>query len=177
MKKALFLTLIFSIFISCSVRKNEVVKTLDEQEKNILQECPNEGVCSIKYLVNKSIKIDRDNTNKIYYSLIDNFEKSVLRFEFKKNNPSDMAEANYIEEIVLEVQNSVQEINLSDEFLEKTKLLFGKYCYCKGQAGIYLIQTGSLNIKQDKEKISIELNFDMSPITHQVSKIKYLVKK
>ncbi|GAA4763642.1 MULTISPECIES: hypothetical protein [Flavobacterium] len=177
MGKVLFLTLISSILINCSVKKNEVGKTLSEQEKNIVQECPNGGECSIKYLANKSIKIDKDNTNKIYYNLVDNLEKSVVRFEFKKNNPSGMAEANYIEEIVLEVQNSAQETNLSDEFLEKAKVLFGKYCYCKGQAGVYLIQTGSLKIKQDREEISIELNFDMSPITHKVSKIKYLIKK
>lgn len=177
MKRIFFLTVISSILISCSVRKNDAEKTLNEQEKEFVQECPNGGMCSIKYLANKSIKINKDNTNKIYYSLEDNFEKSVVRFEFKKNNPSGIAEANYIEEIVLEIQNSEREINLSDEFLEKAKVLFGKHCYCKGQAGVYSIQIGSLKMKQDKEKISIELNFDVSPIIHEVSKIKYLIKK
>lgn len=177
MKSVFFLTVISSILISCSVRKNDAEKTVNEQEKEFVQECPNGGDCSIKYLANKSIKINKDNTNKIYYSLVDDSEKSVVRFEFKKNNPSGIAEANYIEEIVLEVENSEKEINLSDEFLEKAKVLFGKHCYCKGQAGVYLIQTGNLKMKQDKEKILIELKFDMNPITHEVSTIKYLLKK
>lgn len=177
MKKSFFLIVVSFFLISCSVLKNDSKKALIEKTGVSGQECPNDGKCEIQFLENKSLKINRDDTNKIYYSLDDNSERSVIKFVFKKNNPLGFADANYSEEIVLEIQNSKKVINLSDEFLEKAKVLFVKHCFCRGQAGTYFVQSGILKIFQDKDIIDLELTFNMGGVSQEISRIKYKVQK
>ena len=61
----------------------------------------------------------------------------------------------YREEIIFEVPTDLKDGIVSGKQILSTKALFGVFCYCKGKAGYYTINEGSIT-KTGKE-ISIEI--------------------
>ncbi|WP_394758092.1 hypothetical protein [Flavobacterium sp.] len=177
MKKELLLILITLIIFSCASKKSIPQANTSEQEKttkNFI--CPEDGICTIKILKNQSLSIKIDEFNHLYYQTKANIETSIIIFEYNRKALEGLQDGNYREEIIFEIDNSVSKLELQNEFLNGTKMIFGRHCYCKGQAGYFSVKKGSLTLVKNKEGINFNLEFTVTEVPQIVKHINYIVK-
>ncbi len=163
-------TLIITLLFSCNSIKTKENK-LEETNKSNLS-CPENGICTIEIIKNKSLIIKRDEINSIYYQTEDNINCSIVKYSYTKKTEKGLQDDNYIEEIIFQIQNSDSDLELTDLELQNTKMLFGKHCFCKGQAGYYLIVKGNMNFNKKKEEYNLVLNFIVPEVSQRVNTIK-----
>jgi hypothetical protein len=160
--------------ISCNCTKNQVNDKVAKE--TVSNSCPSDGKCTTTLIENKSLNIKTDEIGATYYELTDNSKTSIIKFEYNKTVDTTLQDNNYQEEILFEIPNRFDEINLENNELESVKMLFGKHCFCRGQAGIYAIKKGSLNIIKENKNISFYLKFEVPNIDHKIKKISETIK-
>ncbi len=175
MKRLLFLPFIF-LFTFCNCKKELVSKQNILPMQSIISECPPNGICTIEILRNKSLDIKTDDIGANYYTLIDNSTTSVIRYQYNKNVPKDLQDGQHREEIVFEINNETKSLNLKDLDLQKTKMLFGRLCYCRGQTGYYKVTSGNLKLDQLEEIYTIDLNFKVTQVPQLYNTVQVSVK-
>jgi len=149
------------VLISCG-SKNQVLSETDVFTES---KCPDDGVCSLKVETNKTMLLVNEFSSTIYPDIIDG-NHLVLTFEYKRNEIPDAADGHYSEQILLELDPNNLEIALSGKSLKDAKLLFARFCYCKGQTGYYKINTGTLKVEKLNSGayyISISFSQDQVP--------------
>ena len=62
-----------------------------------------------------------------------------------------------------------------DTELEQVKLVYGKHCYCKGEAGYYKIAQGILKIDQSDKHTKVKLTFK-APSTSLIENVEFIVE-
>lgn len=135
--------------------------------------CPEDGVCSFEIIENKTLQIKTDELQGTYPELI-NGSSFVLKFEYKKGN-DNYQDSSYREEIFIELDKNNLEFETVD--LKKTKLLFARWCYCKGQAGYYKINQGKLSvIKKDADSFELNMSFKIEEVPQIINQINYTFK-
>ena len=183
MKNSSIIICIFQLLLACHSKKVAVVKSplLKEVDATTtlnqsILDCPTDGICTTKILKNQILIVKSDEFGHLYFITEQSTLFSVIIFEYKKNNVKGYKDGNYSEDIIFEIKNTDTKLTLQDESLNKTKMLFGKHCYCKGQAGYYVIKKGNLLLEQKKEEIQFEINFEISDVPHIIKQIKSTVK-
>jgi len=130
-----------------------------EIKKQIKQACPKEGTCAVEISKNNILQIKEDTTKALYPTLKKG-NNIVFKFEYKKKTIKNRKDGHYSEVIYLEFDPSKKHLSLKDLDLQKSKLLFGRFCYCKGSAGWFKIENGNLKIDEiSKNKFRIQLTF------------------
>lgn len=138
--------------LSCKCKKVSAQQTT----VNLTSECPKDGVCTIQVLKNKSIAVKKDEFGSMYYTLEESTSKKVIKYTYKRTVKGDIQDANYREEIIFELDNEAANIALSDAALENTQLLFGRFCFCRGQTGNYKINQGKLTVTKNRVDLSFK---------------------
>lgn len=166
--KAVILSL--SILISsCNCMKDSNENSDLKEAKTILtSNCPEDGVCRLEIYKNKTIQLKKDGIGKLYYNLIDSESKSVVYFEYSRNVPKDLQDASYREEIVFEIDNNSTSQNLLNTDLKNVKMLFGKHCFCRSEAGYYNVNNGNLNYNYINNELKFNLTFKIPEVSSQV---------
>lgn len=168
MKGLIFLISII-LFSSCKTKVDQV-NTLENQANNVNSECPSEGVCTVKIQKNKSLLIKEDGTGALYPEIVDG-DKTVILYTFLRKGPEGTLDGDYSETIHFEIPNGIYTSNFNDAALKNVKLLFGKHCYCKGEAGYYPVKTGSLKVVKTESTVSFDLKFKMEHPSHELNNI------
>jgi hypothetical protein len=171
MKKSI-LFLLTILFFSCNVTKKNSNLPSDE----LYTKCPENGECSIIIHKNKKLNVVVDGTGSKYFQLLDNNETSVIIYEYKKKVNENLQDGNYVEEIIFEIPNDINSLNLKDKELQTTKMIFGRHCYCKGQAGYFNVTTGKLNLIKVDNEIKFELNFKIDEVPQIITSINTIIK-
>lgn len=154
----------------CSTKTASISKETSENMKTE-STCPENADCSFEILQNKSLNIKTDGIGKIYYELEDNPNTAVYLYKYaEKIADKTLQDAGYREEIVFEVDKNLATFSISGKELRSTKMLFGVFCYCKGKAGYYKVNEGSINKTKSDLNILITPNVDNQKVT--VIKIK-----
>ncbi|WP_438967062.1 hypothetical protein [Flavobacterium sp.] len=174
-KKLLFIPL--GLIVSFCAPKKEITdndKTAVEAKKINLSDsnCPEDGICSIEVIKNKSIVVKTDDFGSNYYLLEDNENTSVIYYKYDRNFEKDLQDAYYKEEIAFEVSNDVNQLNLTDEELQDTKMLYGRLCFCKGQTGFFKVTKGTLKYTKKGNEIAVDLDFENKKVPQIIKKIK-----
>lgn len=138
--------------------------------------CPQDGTCTIEILKNKSLAIKKDEFNQIYFQEIVNNKTSIIKFQYQRDNEKGYADGNYREEIIFEINNTETSLNLSDNALQTTKMLFGRHCFCKGQAGYFNITKGNLSLTKENEEYKLTLDFLITEVPQIIKTISTSVK-
>ncbi|MBC7641851.1 MAG: hypothetical protein H7174_05860 [Flavobacterium sp.] len=159
------LILSFILISSCIPKK----KFLESEFSNIVYNCPNNGNCDLEILENKSLLLNHD-LGKLNYKLIDNKNKTVVRYQYSKDLDKSVVDGGYREEIIFEINSKNTDNKIFDVDLQKTKMLFGRFCFCRGQTGFYKIINGNLKIKKGK-KLNFKLNFKINEVPQIVNEI------
>ena len=168
MKKIIFLITVF--FASCGACKS---LTLNIQEAFFIktQQCPENVFCSLELIPNKSIEFKTDEFGN-NYPVITEGEKTILKYSYIKNPLENTQDSNYTELIYAELDQTIKEISLTNENLQKVKLYFGRLCYCKGETGYYEIKEGTFNLsKITEDSLNITIEFNITEVPKIISKI------
>ena len=176
MMKKLFLIPICTLLLFCSSKNNFSNNQDSIIIENTPSNCPENGVCETKIFRNQSLEIKTDEFGSMYYEKLESPTTSVILFTYTKNTPKDLPDSSYREEIIFEINNSDSDVELSDLNLQKTKMLFGRFCFCRGQTGYHKVKSGILKLKNADKKISFNLNFLISEVPQTIKSINNSVK-
>lgn len=171
--KKLFLIPAALLFSFCSSKK-DIVKNSEENKpvSKIESHCPSDGKCTIETFRGKSLIVKQDEFGSTYTQLEDNPETTVIQYQYNKNVKGDLQDANYREEVLFEIKNSTTQLNLSGNNLQQTKMLFGRFCFCRGQTGYYKIEQGNLKLNQNENNLNFTLDFTITKVPQIIKYIE-----
>lgn len=161
--------------LSCNVRKNALENT-NPTKTDQQAFCPEDGKCTTQLLKNKSLNVKTDEFGATYYQLSDNKQASVILYQYKRNVKKGLQDGNYTEEIIFEINNDDAKMTLTDADLQKTKMLFSRLCFCRGQTGYYKVTHGILKLEQKNKEVHFNLNFAITQVPQIINSITADVK-
>jgi hypothetical protein len=167
MKKIVALLLV-SLVLSCATKKP--MATISKAA--LLSDCPTAGTCTVELFQNKSMVLQFDN-NRNNYTLVDNLEKNVVVCNYTKTVKGNLQDAGYREEVIFETEKTLSDGNFQDADLQNRQMLFGRFCYCKGQTGYYKVSNGKMQVDANG---NIILDFSISEVPQIINHIKLLLK-
>ena len=173
--KKILLTALFTSFIFCTPKKTALA--VDSTLKNTIADtnCPKDGNCTVEVLKNKKLVVKTDDLGGTYFATIDDNQFSVIKYTYQRTVEKGLQDGHYNEEIIFEIKNNSDAISLTNQNLQETKMLFGRHCYCKGQAGYFKVKTGSLTSKMVKDKRVIDLNFTITEVPQIIKELHFSI--
>lgn len=158
----------------CPIKNNEIHPDINKKgivANQIFKNCPSEGNCTISILKNKKIVVQRDEINGISYTLENDEVSSILKYSYNKQRLKDAVDDSYTEEVIIPFEHAKDNLELKDNELKQRNILFGKHCYCKGEAGYYLIEKGKLSLSVKEGVYLLQFDFEISNTTHKITSI------
>lgn len=162
------LVAVISLSVSCGSSKSC-------NNKLASKDCPSEGKCTVVVHKDKALLIKMDEFGKPHYEMEANPSKNVVVYTYNKDVPKDVMDANYREEVVLELDKKQQSSSLTGKSKGNIKALFGRFCYCKGSTGYYFINEGSLMLS-DPEHQNYTVDFKITEVPQVVNTIQFSLK-
>ena len=164
------------IFFSCLLVSLSCCKTHQKtsEEKTLLKvDTLDNGSKKLYLLKNKKIEVS-ESGGYLSYKVEDNEKTNVLLFVYAINQDQIAYDGGYKEEVIFEIPNDAAEKNYTDEELQNTKMLFGRYCFCRGKNGIFKVEQGKLHlIKSSKNNINFELQFTINKVPQVIKEIEF----
>lgn len=170
--KTIWIIPIIALFWGCKSQKTNTITAPEKSMVSTISACPQDGKCSLEIFRNKRLNVLSDQYGSVYYQMLDDDNSSVIQYFYDRNVPKDLQDANYREEIVFEVKNTETNLSLSDNELQKTKMLFGRFCFCRGETGYYKVDNGSLNLNQKENNIDFNLQFTIDKVPQIIKTIQ-----
>lgn len=153
MKKALFLLLIMVSFASCKC-KTAALEQTENHTITMVNNCYPNAKCSVDVFKDSALVIEKDDIGKLFYTLVSKRGSTVYQYQMTENKDEKYMDGGYREEIIFELPSNFKNGTISGKEILETKALFGVFCYCKGKAGYYSIQEGS--ITKNGNEITVE---------------------
>lgn len=171
--KRLFIISLALVLSFCNCQKKNIAKNVAKSIPLMLKsECPQDGTCTVEVLKDKRLDIKTDDFGGIYYEIVAATESSVVLYHYNRKVEKGLQDGQYREDVVFEINNSESLISRSGSELQKTKMLFGRHCYCKGQAGFFKVTQGQLILNQKKNAVSFQLDFTITQVPQIIQSIK-----
>lgn len=130
------------------------------------------GFRKLYLLKNKKLEVLTTN-GSLSYTIGNNNSTNVLQFVYEKDMDQAAYDGGYREEVVFEIPNNSVNQNYTNEVLQKTKMLFGRYCNCRGQNGLFKVSQGKLHITASKKETHFELHFKIIEVPQITDSITY----
>lgn len=153
--------------LSCNCKKNATEGKKD-MKVQLLTACPENYECTLEVLPNKTMIVKTDGIGATYFELEDFNGTTVYHYTYNQKTDKQYQDAGYKEEIIFELASDVTDLKLSNEELQKAKMIFGVWCYCKGKAGNYKLTKGNFS-KKGKE---ISIDFPAVVSDQKVTELK-----
>ncbi len=166
MTKKVSVLIILLILASCGSTKSTAVLSA-----SLTSACPKDGDCKVEVFDKKSMVVKTTEFGGLHYELEESTSKKVVKYTYNRKVKGDIQDASYREEIVFEINSDIEESAFVDESLQDVQLLFGRFCYCKGQTGYYKIESGSLRISKNKEMETTQIN-----LTFKTTKVPQIIE-
>ncbi len=177
MKALLFLIPLF-VVNACKTQTGTVISsenTSMEQVENRITGCPEEGTCNVVIHKNKHLVIKEDGTGAVYPEMVAG-ENMVVVYTYSKEGPEGTVDGNYSETIHFEIPAGMENMSKEDAALAEVNLLYGKQCFCRGEAGFYPIRNGKILIEKTNQALVFDLKFNVEKTSQVVSHITETVK-
>jgi len=163
---------IFSLLLfACSAQKQGVVDSV-----SLTSECPKNAKCTIELIKNKGITLKKDDFGRDYYELSESAATNVIKYEFSRIVKGDIQDGGYREEVIFEIEQNPDAIVLTDTSLQNIKMLYGRFCFCKGQTGYYKVGQGALHINGTKTERAGLLEFEISEVPQVTKSFAFQLK-
>lgn len=162
------------ILFSCKSSKSSDNKTIQEVN-SISSVCAEEGDCAFVFHKNSSLVILEDTTGQIY-PVIEQGENIVIEFTYAVKGPEGTMDGDYSETVHFEITGREDKLNLTNEELGNIKMLFGKHCFCKGEAGYYMVEEGEILLENKNDSFYLNLNLVINQVSHKVNNITHRFK-
>jgi len=176
MKALIFLLPLF-VVNACKTQTGTVISsenTKTEQVENKVG-CPEEGACTVAVHQNKNLVIKEDGTGALYPEMVAG-ENMVVVYTYSKEGPEGTVDGNYSETVHFEIPATAENLSIENASLSEVKLLYGKQCFCRGEAGFYLISNGKLLVEKTATALVFDLKFKVEKTSQVVSDISETVK-
>ncbi|AWA29491.1 hypothetical protein HYN48_04970 [Flavobacterium magnum] len=170
MNKILSLLLCAAMF-SCDTAKS--ARQSATRPLAVQSGCPEDGVCTIAKYQNKSIVVTEGERGSLSYQLQDAPSTDVYVLTYTRNVPEGVQDGTYREEIIFESVHTNTATVMEGAALQNAKLLFGRFCYCKGQTGYYRIDKGTLRVSGSTKQRQFSLDFRISETPQILSAIRF----
>ncbi|MFL9843220.1 hypothetical protein [Flavobacterium rhizosphaerae] len=158
----LLLLILPLIFFSCATGKGLTDDYILESE------CPPQGECTLEILHNKGLAIKTDTaTNRPYYEITDTPGMLVVKYTYSKKRNPDYQDDFYNEEVIFETDSSLTALKEGIR-LKEAKALFGVMCFCRGKAGYYKPQSGTITLHGNLLTIQLPDDIIDGQLTQQV---------
>lgn len=150
-------------------------------EKQIfnLENCPEvsgeNSHCSLEIIPNTALIIKQDEFQNSYIE-IEKGEKTVIKYEFKKNELLNTADSQHSELIYFEIDNDCKSLSLTNEELQTVKMMYGRLCYCKGTSGYFKVIQGNLAYTNKDNELTLNLKFKVGKIPQLITEINETIK-
>ncbi|WP_298237383.1 hypothetical protein [uncultured Algibacter sp.] len=169
--KCLAVFLVLCCLLGCKAKNNLAEKTLNSVDKYW---CPEDGVCSFEVLKERRLELKYDEFGMPYLN-INNGNRTILKFEYKKTTSPNLADSNYREEVFIVLNTNNIEIETSN--LKSEQIIFGRWCFCKGQAGNFKVSQGNLSIKKlNDTDYLLNLSFKVDEVPQIITEINHIFK-
>lgn len=176
--KALYFLIPLFMVNACKTQTGPVIssenKNMEQVDKHNT-DCPEAGSCSVVLHKNKTLEIKEDGTGAMYPEINDG-ENIVVEYTYSKKGPEGTADGNYSETIHFEIPANTSSLRKENTALSEVKMLYGKHCFCKGEAGYYPLTDGNLVVNRNNETITFNLQFNVGKTSQVVSHIVETVK-
>lgn len=181
-KPLLFLLIIISL-ISCKcskvVARNEV--NLEKTSSPTITStfntnCPSEGKCTIRFNKNKGLNLTNAN-NSIAYNLIPKEDMSVVEFVYSSKQEEAAIDGGYREMILFEIPTNTKNLELKDYDLQQTKMIYARFCNCRGRAGVFAVTKGDLELNSSTDIFNFTLQYNLGKNPPLVDKINIVNNK
>jgi hypothetical protein len=126
---------------------------------------------------NTALELKIDYIGSLYYELVPNEEYIVVSYRYEENMPEDIMDGHYIEEIYFQIAKPIVPMTVSNTLLADHKALFNRQCFCRGEAGTFLITEGNLILEENKDNFTFEFNFSVSKGKQITQKITGVIPK
>ncbi len=157
--KLFYLLLFISFCTGCgSQKKTGVLKKLKDTKSFTTNNCPEDGVCSLKLIPNKSLQLKTDEFGQLYGETVTS-DDILIKYSYNRNVPKNVADAHYSETYYFSISKNSTELDLRDAELQKVNLVVDRQCYCKGTAGFFKINNGALKLHIKKNELTLNGNF------------------
>lgn len=176
MKALIFLIPLF-VVNACKTQTGTVISSENtnmEQVENKVG-CPAEGACTVAVHKNKNLVIKEDGTGALYPEMVAG-ENMVVVYTYSKEGPEGTVDGDYSETVHFEVHATTKNLSKENASLSDVKLLYGKQCFCRGEAGFYLITNGKLLVEKTDQALVFDLKFKVEKTSQVVSHISETVK-
>ena len=165
----LYILIMGFIIYSCNAKQKLFT---EDKTENLLSLCPEDGTCTFEVLQNKTLEIKKDNFGALYPE-IKGGDNIVLKHEYKRHEIPNTVDGHYSEQILMELNPDNLDLELENLEFKNIKVLFARFCYCKGQTGYYPVKQGKLAIsKLSKDKFKLNLNFKVDEMPQVITEIK-----
>ncbi|SRR5690554_4878097 len=142
---------------------------LEQMKQN--SSCPEEGNCTVVVHQNSKLTISDDGTGAWYPQIVKG-DNLVVEYTYMIDGPEGTADGNYSETIHFEIPSNTKNLKKQSAGLAEVNLLFGKHCFCPGEAGYFPISNGKLSVENKGETLTFDLSFQ-----HKTSqKISHITK-
>jgi len=172
MKLLVFIS-VFLLISSCKTNytiDQSSKETKVEFTENINGYTPTKENYSVTVSKNSSLSIKKDTTGKDY-PVIEKGENIVVEFRYLEKGPEGTADGDYSETIHFEVPSTYEKISLKDADLQIVDLLYGKHCFCKGEAGYYKVANGKLLVIITENELSFDVSFTINETSQKVKRV------
>ena len=153
--------LIVFLLIGCQSKKEALISNNIIQKKEA-KSCPNDGVCTIEVLKNKSVHLRYDEFDLPYVDFSES-KSTLLKYSYKRNVEETLADAYYEEIVYIEIKDINEDYVLKDVELTQVNAIFGRLCFCRGATGYYKISEGQLNLNRKSQNLNFTFKINEVP--------------
>ena len=165
---------IAALAVSCTSTKGVETTNWLDKKVTLFSETPENGKVTATREFEKGLNLK--GFNELYPQDVFSPETVVIKYEFEKNKAeSNYADDFYKEELFFEIPAKAFKKTYTEGELEQVKLVYGKHCYCKGEAGYYAITNGTLKVDHSDKQTKVKLQFK-APVTSLIENVEFTVE-
>jgi len=162
------------VAISCSTTKGVESTNWLGKKVTMFSVAPENGKVTATRESEKALNLN--GFEQLYPQTIYNPETVLVQYSFDRNKAKEnFADDFYKEELLLEIPAKAFKKEYKDAALQDVKLVYGKHCYCKGEAGYYKITKGALKIDHSDRHTKVKLTFK-APTSSLIENIEFVVE-
>jgi len=117
----------------------------------------------IQHTYSTNSKIVTQDVNDITFADIEEGDNLVFKYRFTASQDNDIADDEYGERIIFEIDVNATEFSYSDDELESILTFFNQYCFCPNIGSIQILNGNISGTKIDSQNwnIDIDVTFEM----------------
>lgn len=147
----------------------ETTQTESKETMTITESvCPETGVCDVKVMKNSSLTIKEDETGQLYPVIVPG-KNIVVKYSYVEKGPEGTADGDYSETVQFEIASDDSQLALKDATLQSVNFLYGKQCFCRGEAGFYKVENGALQVSKKGDQLTVSASYSIDGISQKTN--------